>query len=505
LSLKANVIANYFGQGCRAIMGIAFVPLYIKYLGIESYGLIGFFAILQGSLGLLDLGMKPALGREMARFTAGALDAQSIRNLLRSVEVVSLIIALAIAVCIFGASRWLASDWLTATALPIATIAHALTAMGALCALRFIENIYVSSIVGLQRQVLESIISSSMATLRSLGAVAVLAWVSPTIEAFFIWQCIVSLITVPIFSYFVYRSLPSVPHGGRFSWVAVVGIWRFAAGVMAITLLALLLTQIDKILLSRLLPLKVFGFYALAGALANSLYMLASPISGAFYPQFTALATQGNSNALQRAYHQAAQLSSVVTGAAAVVLIVFADTVLSAWTGNPILTQQVAPLVQVLAFGTLLNTLMGIPYQMQLAHGWTELTIRINIVAVVLLVPAIFLVVPTYGALGAAWIWVALNIGYLVVAVYLMHRRLLPLEKWRWYGQDVLAPLLAAASIALLCRGAVPNPTSRIGEVGLLMLASVCVFLSAALVSPLVRVQLQRHLLAAIKFGYQRL
>ena len=54
-------------------MGLAFIPLYIKYLGVEAYGLIGIFAILQAWLGLLDVGLKPALGQKIgdgARFDA---------------------------------------------------------------------------------------------------------------------------------------------------------------------------------------------------------------------------------------------------------------------------------------------------------------------------------------------------------------------------------------------------------------------------------------------------
>jgi len=47
-------------------MGVAFVPLYIKYLGVEAYGLIGIFAILQSMLALLDMGMKPTLSRELS-------------------------------------------------------------------------------------------------------------------------------------------------------------------------------------------------------------------------------------------------------------------------------------------------------------------------------------------------------------------------------------------------------------------------------------------------------
>ena len=35
MSLKANLLANYFGQGWRALMSIVFVPLYVRYLGVE--------------------------------------------------------------------------------------------------------------------------------------------------------------------------------------------------------------------------------------------------------------------------------------------------------------------------------------------------------------------------------------------------------------------------------------------------------------------------------------
>ncbi len=260
--------------------------------------------------------------------------------------------------------------------------------------MRLVENIYSSSIAGLQRQVLQSVLSSGLITARVLGAIAVLAWVSPTVEAFFIWQILISIVTIPILATVVYKELPACPRPARFSWNSVTEIWRFAGGVMTITLLSLLLTQSDKILLSRLLPLKMFAVYAVAGVLSSALYMLSTPIGAAFYPSFTQLITLRDVVGLRLAYHQAAQMSAVVMGSAAIVLIIFADTVLSAWTGNRTLTQDAAPILRVLAFGTLLSGFMGIPYQMQLAYGWTKLAVKMNVVAVALLVPILFLVVP---------------------------------------------------------------------------------------------------------------
>jgi len=499
VSIKANVIANYFSQAYMAVVGFVFVPVFIKYLGIEAFGLIAIFTVLQSSLALLDMGMKPALGREMAKFTAGAHDAQSIRDLLRSVEIAAAAMATIISLGAWWSAGWVASKWLNAQSLPLSAVRHALVGMGVLCALRLVENIYSSSIAGLQRQVLQGVLSCSLVTARALGAIAVLAWVSPTVEGFFIWQVLISMITIPLLAFVVYRELPTCPRPARFSWDSVRGIWRFAGGVMTITLLSLLLTQTDKILLSRLLPLKVFATYAVAGVLSSALYMLSTPIGAAFYPSFTQLITLRDVAALRLAYHRAAQLSAVVMGSAAIVLIIFADTVLSAWTGNRTLTQDAAPILRVLAFGTLLNGFMGIPYQMQLAYGWTKLTIQMNVVAVAVLVPILFLVVPRYGGMGAAWVWVGLNAGYLLLGIYFMHLRLLRSEKWRWYGRDVIAPTSAALATALACRYCMPNRAGTMIEILVLVFTCACVVVAAALVSPLVRAPLGAHLLAAVK------
>ena len=494
MSLKKNVLANYLGQGWRAIMSLAFVPLYIKYLGIEAYGLIGIFVMLQTWLSLLDMGMKPALGREMARFTGGGHDAQSIWDLLRSIEIISIAMALFVAFGIWVASGWLATDWVQAEKMSVDVVAQAFALMGLVIALRFIENVYTNCIAGLQRQVLQNAVTSIMATLRGLGAVGVLIWVSPTIEAFFIWQGLMSLATAAVFMAVVYRVLPRSARAARFSVPALLNIWRFAAGMLGITLLALLLTQIDKIILSRLLTLELFGYYALAGLISSGLYVMTAPIGAAFYPRFTELYTRQDYLALGKYYHLGAQLVTVLMGSATVILMIFADRVLLLWTADPVLTEQVAPIMVVLALGTFFNGLMWIPYQMQLAHGWTSLSIKINIVAVIFLVPAILWVVPAYGAMGAAWVWVILNAGYCLIGVHFMYRRILTLEKWKWYFNDILIPLSATITVALLCSWVLSGPFDRPGELIVLVGSSIVTLVTAAFFATMVRLRALQYL-----------
>jgi O-antigen/teichoic acid export membrane protein len=153
----------------------------------------------------------------------------------------------------------------------------------------------------------------------------------------------------------------------------------------------------------------------------------------------------------------------------------------------------VAPVMVVMALGMLFSGMMAIPYQLQLAYGWTSLTIMVNIVAIGLFVPAVLLAVPKYGAIGAAWIWVALNVGYVLLEISLMHRRLLRAEKWRWYYQDLALPLVAATATAFLCRWVMPRGLGKLGEFSVLYLTSGCVFIAAAATAPMVRHQLIRH------------
>ena len=482
--LKRNLIANYLGQGWVALMGLAFIPLYIRYLGIEAYGLIGLFAVLQAWLSLLDMGMTPTLNREMARFTGGAHSAESIRDLLRSVEIIVLGLATLMALGIWAASGWLASDWLRAESLPVDIVAQAFAIMGAVTALRFVEGVYRSCIVGLQRQVQFNVVNSALATLRGLGAVAILVWVAPTIEAFFIWQGIISLLTLGVLAAATYRALPEAKRGGCFSMLALRGIGRFAGGMMGITFLALLLTQVDKILLSRLLTLSDYGYYTLATVVASSLYMLTGPIIQAWFPRLSELHVKEQQTQLIEKYHQGAQLVSVCMGSAAIIMIVFAETILQLWTRDPLLASRSATLLSLLALGNLLNGLMWIPYQTQLVHGWTSLTTRINIVSVVIIVPAILWATPRYGAEGAGWVWVSLNAGYVLIGIHFMYRKILTAEKWRWYGQDVLQPLLAATLVAVGLDMAMPAHLLDPIRLAWLLAASALTLLAAAFAAP---------------------
>lgn len=447
MSVKRNIVANYVGQGVASLLSLALVPVYVGYLGIEAYAIVGLFVVLQGWMALLDLGMTPTLGREMARFTAGTVGVQHIRDLLRSIEAIYLSMALLVALGLTFGAPLLASSWLRVETLPLATVTGALSMLGIVVALRFCEGIYRGGLMGLQQQVWVNVATVALNLLRSLGALAVLAWVAPTVTAFFLWQGLVSLLTLAVLAARLHSSLPKAPRRGRFSSRALRDIGGFAGGVFGISLLAVLLTQVDKLLLSRLLPLAEFGYYMLASTVVGGLWLLGGPVVMAIGPKLVRLHEAGNVPGLALTYHKASQLVTVAIVPAALVLACFAQGVVLAWSGDPVLAARTAPILALLAIGTGLNASMQVPYQLQLAAGWTSLAMRVNIVAVAVMVPLLLWSVPRYGPVAAAMVWAAINTGYLLVNIPVMHRRLLPGEMWRWYGADLALPTLGAAVV----------------------------------------------------------
>ena len=486
-NLKANLISNFLIQFWIALMGIGLVPIYVKILGVETYGLIGLFAVIGAWVSLLDMGMKPILSREMARFTGGGNSAEGVRDLLRSLEFFSFLLASVIIAGIFLSSDWLAKNWLKVETISVLSVSESISIMGVIMALGFVQGLYGSCLGGMQRHVQMNAMTAVIASLRGLGAIGVLMWISPTIKYFFLWQAFMALVSLMSFIYLTYKVLPRTRRSARFSIAEIVRVRKYGVGILGITVISLLLTQMDKLLLSKFLTLTDFGYYTIASLAAGSLSMLSSPIVATWFPRLSQLHASDNEIELIKAYHLGAQLITVIVGSAAIVLMVFPEVVLSLWTRDAVLVKETSYLFMVMILGNLLNALMMIPYQTQLAFGWTSLTVRINLIALPLVTIALYYFLPNFGAIGAAWIYVALNAGYLLFGVLFMYKKILRAEMKRWYLEDLLLPLLAGSFVVLTIKIFIPVVVSPLGQFGTLFFLTIITLLVTSQIAPEVR------------------
>jgi O-antigen/teichoic acid export membrane protein len=493
MPLKFNVIANYLGTGWNSVMNIIFIPFYIDYLGMEAYGLIGFYTMLQICLTLLDLGMTPTLSREMARFSGGKHTVESIRDLLRSLEIICFSIGGGYCLIVWFGSDWLANNWLQMKNLHPNEVSKAFKIIGFVTTFRFFEGLYRGAIIGLQRQVTFNLVNATMATFRGLGAALVLAYIAPSIKAFFFWQGLVSLLTVIIFYQIVHLSIPIASRKPKFSIEEIKKVWKFAAGIMATTLLSMALTQVDKIILSKFLPLKNFGNYSLVSTVSNILVLLIGPISQAYYPKISELKSLNDKLSLKQAFHIGSQLGTCICGTSAFVLIFFGDKIMTIWTGKPELANEIFRLLQIMTLGTYLNSLMHMPYMLQLAHGWSSFAAKVNIVAVCLLVPSVCIITPIYGAIGAAWLWVALNSAYVLITPHFIFKKILVSEKSYWFFNDLFLPQTGSLAAICFLYGIKPETLTKWTELVYIIFAALIALGVSFLMSEKLRLKLKNY------------
>lgn len=463
-------------------MGVVFLPLYLTVLGAATYGLIGVFGLLQGWMALLDLGLTPTLNREMARLRAGMHTPDSMRELLRALEGVYAVIAVSLIVGVWFAAPALTGRWFKVGALSPAIVTEALRLMGFVVAIRWLEQVYRGALQGLQDLVWLNSRQAVLATARWGGAYALIL-LKPSIAAFFLWQGTISLLGAMMLMNRTYRLLPAASHATALRLSALHDVRVFAGGMFISSVLGFALTQSDKLVVSKMLSLADLGYYMLASALAGGLLQLMAPLNSAVYPRLTEQAEQRNVEAMRRTYYTSCEWMSAIIVPPSLLLAFFARPILLLWTSDAGVASATAPILTVLAIGTMCYGFMNLPYMLQLAHGWTSLSIGVNIVAASVIVPLIVWGVPRYGALGAAYGLLLLNVGYVIVHAYFMHRRLLPGGRLRWYRDAIARPLLTGS---VVCGAfALLWPRTHSHGIAALLLAAAALGVSVAVLAAL--------------------
>jgi O-antigen/teichoic acid export membrane protein len=261
----------------------------------------------------------------------------------------------------------------------------------------------------------------------------------------------------------------------------------------------MLLTELDKLVISKQLSLEDFGYYSLGWQIAGSLYLASSPVFAALFPMFARKVIASGERELADAYHRAAQLMSLLVLPAASTFIFMAKPLIFAWTGNPMTAEHTWLTASLLTAGTAFNCTVSIPYAMQLAHGWTSLAFWSNLASTFVTIPLLLMLTERFGGPGAAAVWLMINSSYLATQVNLMHRRYLKAERWRWYFEDLGGPLIACVIVSGPLATMANRAGSRINVLLFALLTGGLTSGAVALATPL-----GRRLLREIIFAKRR-
>lgn len=450
-SLKRNASANFIGLAYTTIIGIVILPLYLQYLGAEAFGLVGFFTVLQAWMQLLDMGMSPMLSRQSAKARGQSIDFLELKKLLRSLEIIVLIIAIIVVLSIVSASAWIANHWLNVTSLASTEVSTCIVLMGMMIGLRFFASLYRSGIQGMENQVWLNVANIILVTLKFAGALLLLQFVTQDVVYFFVYQFFVGIIELMVLAAMFYRFIPSTDKVGiGFFWGTVKPMLPFAGGIAYTAGIWVLLTQLDKLILSNVLPLSEYGYFALLAVVATGITQFSSPISQAILPRMTYLLSQGKEQEMLILYRNSTQLVSVIILPLAGMIALFSTELLFAWTGDRKAAEWAGPILLWFAIGNGILTISAFQYYLQFAHGKLRMHVIYNSISASIQIPVIIYVAFEYGALGVALTWFALRLITFIIWTPIVHNKFAPGIHWPWLLKDIAPILFSTVALLLL-------------------------------------------------------
>jgi O-antigen/teichoic acid export membrane protein len=476
-----------------------FTPVYIKILGVEAFGIITITLSIQIVIYMIDLGFGGAVVLETAALAAQQ-KYKELYNLFRTGEVLYWAICL-ILLCIFlFFSDLIAYTWLSHVPPDQFNLKMIILLIAGIVIGQWPSIFYSGALMGMQRQDLLNAVQIVVATVKGLGSIGVLLFISPTLEAFLLTHMLGSFLQTLGLALYLWKVAKGGFFLGRFDKQLLAKIVKKAGKISLHLILITLLFHIDKMILSRFLDLTAFGYYCFSWTFVTGMYSLCLVLTMIFTPRFSHHLALQEEKELVFSYHQGCQWVGVTIIPITVFFLFFSNEMLLYWCKDPILTERASLTSMFLVLGTCFLCLYSIPQNFQMANNWTSLTILMAAAALLVYVSLLIASVHYWGLKGAALCWPVLHFFYLLIYMHLMFKKMLVKEKMKWVLEDIFMPFLGA--LAVCAAGKCFFTPYLKGSPGLFLLGLIALasVLATALMSTIIRSSLVKFIARRLKF-----
>jgi len=448
--MKKNIIANMIARFWSMLSNFLFIPLYIRYLGFDSYSIISFTLIIAGLMAILDAGLTATLSREFARSDNQIEDKLKIY---RTLETCYIIVVAAGVLLLFLLSGLISTRWINNSSINHNHIALYIKIFSFDIGFQFLFRFYMGGLLGLEKQVKANIYQIAWAIVRN-GLVVFVIMFSASLKLYFVWQSLSSVLFSVLLKIALEKDLYSkYTFKIRMNIESDVlkSVWKFALGMMLITIVNSLNTQMDKLAISKLISLNDLGYYTLAISLSHGITAVASPFSKALLPRFTSMYSKGNNMEASILFQRIGILLSVIVFSLFANMLFFGEQILFVWTGDIEISSQASIYLPLIAFSISMLALAIIPFSIAIANGYTRLNNLIGIVSIIITLPGYWIATKKFGAMGAAMVFCCVQSLTTLVYFYFINKKFIKTHIIKTiYTRLIIRPLLVSIFITFL-------------------------------------------------------
>ena len=470
-----NIISSIFTKIFVSFIALIFVPIYVSIIGLDYFGIIAIFTIVSSIFGIFDLGISNSLNRLIAVNIEDSSSLSTLINQTKALEILYWMIGLALTLIFISLSGFIANQLAASETFSPQRMHYIIIIFAILFFIQWPTNFYSAGLYGLQRHSLLNFSNVAMLLLRNFLGLAYLRFYDNSIEGFLIWQCIGYSIWAFVLFIIFHRILPKSNIKFKFSFNLIRELIPFAKGLFFISIFTVLITQFDKIVLSKLIPIEQLGIYGISAIAASTVQYYAAGFYTAMFPKFSSLSSASHKEELKYLFNKVTLICSVLTFSTMSVFIFYSSELIYLWTKNSEIVDSSRNIIIILTIGTALHSQSNLFLALQLSKKEISIPIYKNMIMLALLLPTSIFFIRNYGVIGAAMSWLSVSTLTFIFEPIFTYNKLLGKNFNLWLISSSLAPLLSSLLIVFL----LSNITFSSSNQFLILLQLLIVFLSS--------------------------
>lgn len=418
--LARNAYINLLGQAAPIIVAIFAIPLLIKDMGLERFGVLTLAWVVMGYFGFFDFGLGRATTKFVAEYHARD-EMEALPKLIWSSMLVHVFLGL-----LGGALLALLTPWLTQSILNIPSSLLTETKIAFYLLAASVPLIVITAALrgvleGIQRFDLVNIIKVPASILNYLGPLPILIFVDSLIAV--VGFLVVSRGVVLLAHFFLcLRTLPMLSRRFSFDVTHMRPLLSFGGWLTVSSFLGPSIASIDRFMIGAFVSLSAVTLYATPYEVVTKLMIFSTSLLSVLFPAFSAIAVD-RAQDLRRLYFRAIKYLLVLVAPIVGVLLALSYELLSLWVTSEF-ARDSAPVAQWLAVGVLIVIAAQVPASLLQGLGRADVTGKLQLLQLPLYALAVWALI-RMGIVGVAVAW-TLRAVVDAVMMFVAAHRLLP-------------------------------------------------------------------------------
>jgi O-antigen/teichoic acid export membrane protein len=452
-SIARGALWNLAGFGLPITAAIVAVPVIVRGLGVERFGILALAWAIMGAAAMLDLGLGRALTQVVARRRAGP-ETGDLGSVVTTTVTFLGALSIVAAASLAAASSWLATDVFRVAP------AYSSEARGAIAllavSLPFIVcgGAWQGVLEGHLRFDLSNLVRIPLSTLNYLVPLAILPF-----AADLVW-IVGGTVLARAAGFLAYSALVRRVMGpgwrGSIRPRLLGPVLLLAAWMAAGTAVAAVIIYLDRFAIGALLTMSALAFYVTPFEIVSRLAIIPGAVGGALLPAFASI-RPGASHEMHAYFGRGLRYVVLLVFPAAMLVVLFAREGLNLWIGEDFAGGSTR-IAQILAAGVFVNSLAMVPLISLYGIGRADVVAKLHLLELPLYAFVLWQLVLALGVEGAALAW---TLRALVDAVLLfgLSRRIYPAHRAHY----TRAATAIVAGVAALGLGALlPSAAGRL-------------------------------------------